>query len=149
VALRADATELAAGSDGDAEVSVRPGDPSVLLDWFGREDAQELPIWERQVTSLLAASNLRILTSVRDGRERALLVHRSPDSFGRVIVARIGLTDDAEPADVGALLRAVAADTQATYFLDGDETVGSAGHRILLDLGFRELGRALEMAREL
>jgi ribosomal protein S18 acetylase RimI-like enzyme len=148
VGLRADATKLAAGSGRDAEVSVRPGDPTALTDWFGREDARELPHWERQLPSLLAASNTRLLVALRDGREKALLVHRPAESFGRIMVVRIGLADGGKAADVGALLREAAADTEGAYFLI-EEPVGSSVCDILLDLGFRELGRDFEMARAL
>jgi hypothetical protein len=49
---------------------------------------------------------------------------------------------------VAALLRAAAADTPGGYFVDGDEPQGSAAHRILVDLGFREVARGLAMMRE-
>ena len=149
VALRAEAASLGIHKGEDAGVTVRPAEACVLPDWFGREDGREMPTWERELLSLLAASSNRTLVSVRDGCERALVVHRPAEPIGRILVVRVGLTADAQPSDVGALLRAAAADTGGTYLLDGDEPAGSAVHGVLVNLGFRELGRALEMMREL
>lgn len=149
IALRAEAATPVAGGGEEVAVRVRRSDLSVLPHWFGQEDAQGIPIWECQLPSLLVASDTRILVSVRNGRERALLVYRPPDSFGRIVLLRMGLATDAEVTDVRALLRAAAVDTPGAYFLDGAELEGSAAHRILVALAFRELGRSLEMARSL
>jgi len=148
VALRADAAALAASSGEGETVRVQPSDSSVLLDWFGQEDAREMPTWERQLWSLVATSDARILVSLRDGGERALVVYRPADAFGRIMLVRIGLAADAQPTDVAALLRAAAADTPGAYFL-GDEPQGSAIHHMLVGLGFRELGPIVAMRREL
>jgi ribosomal protein S18 acetylase RimI-like enzyme len=149
VALRAETANLTGSSGEDVGVEVRRSGPSVLPDWFEQEDAREIPTWERQLPSLLAASNSRILVSPHDGGERAVVVYRLADAFGRIMLVRIGLAADARSSDVGALLRAAATDSPGTYFLAGDEPQGSVAHRILAGLGFRELGHALEMAREL
>jgi ribosomal protein S18 acetylase RimI-like enzyme len=149
VALRAEAATLTAASGEGEEGRVRPSDASVLFDWFAAEDAQQMPTWERQLWSLVAASDTRIVVSLRDRRERALAVYRPADAFGRIMLVRIGLAADAQPTDVAALLRAASADTPGAYFLDGDEPQGSAVQHILAGLGFRELGPILEMMREL
>ena len=149
VALRAEAASLGMRKGEDRGVSVRPAEACVLPEWFGQEDAQVMPSWERELLSLLAASDTRILVSLRDGGKRALAVYRPVDAFDRIMLVRIGLATDAQPTDVAALLRAAAAETPGAYFLDGDEPQGSAAHHILVDLGFRELGPILEMMREL
>lgn len=150
VALRAEVATLAAAGDEDVEIGVRPADSSVLPDWFGQEDARETPTWERQLWSVVVASDTRILVSLRDGGERALVIYRpAADAFGRTWLVRIGLAADAQPTDVAALLRAAAADSGGTYLLAGDEPEGSATHRILEGLGFREVARGLAMRREL
>ncbi|UCH86699.1 MAG: hypothetical protein JSU97_09320, partial [Dehalococcoidia bacterium] len=135
--------------DEDGEIRVRPADSSVLPDWFGQEDAREVPTWERQLWSLVVASDTRILVSLRDSGERALVICRPADAFGRTWLVRIGLAADGQPTDVAALLRAAAADSGGTYLLAGDEPEGSATHRILEGLGFREVARGLAMMREL
>lgn len=149
VALRAEVATLAAAGDEDGEIRVRPADSSVLPDWFGQEDAREVPTWERQLWSLVVASDTRILVSLRDSGERALVIYRPADAFGRTWLVRIGLAADGQPTDVAALLRAAAADSGGTYLLAGDEPEGSATHRILEGLGFREVARGLAMMREL
>jgi ribosomal protein S18 acetylase RimI-like enzyme len=145
VSLRGNAGELAPGPTG---ANVRSCEVGALLGWYGGERSTK-PMWERELSSLLAEADARALLAVRDGEERALLLYSWRPALGMTELLHLGLAAEAVAEDVRPLLAAAGAGAPSDSLLDQGQPIGSRWHRQLLAAGLRETETILEMARAL
>ena len=131
----------------NAAVDVRSCDVDAVVGWYGGERSEQ-PLWERELTSLLAETDARALLAAGGG-ERAFLLYCSRPSIETIELFHLGLAAGAEADDVRRLLVAVAREAPAARLHDQGQPVGSRAHRLLLAAGLRETETILEMARDL
>jgi GNAT superfamily N-acetyltransferase len=132
----------------NAAVEVRPCEVDAVVNWFGGERSTK-PLWERELSSLLAEADARALLAVRDGGERAFLLHCWRPGLGVIELLHLGLAAEAVAEDVRALLAVAAREAPTARLLDQGQPVGSRAHRLLQVAGLREMEVILEMARPL
>jgi ribosomal protein S18 acetylase RimI-like enzyme len=145
VSLRGNAGKLATGP---VAANVRSFDVGALMDWYGGERSPQ-PMWERELTSLLAETDARALLAVRGGGERAFLLYAWRPGLGTIELLHLGLAAEASAEDVRAVLAAAAREAPTARLLDQGQPPGSRWHRLLLAAGLRETETILEMARDL
>jgi len=145
VSLRGNASKLVPGP---AAANIRPCDVGALMDWYGGERSPQ-PMWERELTSLLAEADARALLAIRDGEERAFLLYSWRPGFGVIELLHLGLAPEAEAEDVRPLLVAASAGAPSDSLLDQGQPVDSRAHRLLAAAGLRETETVLDMARDL
>ena len=132
----------------NAAVDVRSCDVDAVVGWYGGERSEQ-PLWERELTSLLAETDARALLAAGGGGDRAFLLYSWRPGRGVLELLHLGLTPEAEAEDVRALLAAAAREAPAARLVHQLQPVGRRAHRLLLAAGLREGDILLEMARDL
>ena len=120
------------------------------IDGVLRWPAPERPCWERELPSLLAAGEkTQALLLTRGGLEVALLVCEPTWRERELSVLHFGGRAGATADDLHELMVVAAGAAGGHSFRIGLEPVGSRLHAYAKAIGFREVRRYFEMAREL
>lgn len=150
--IRRSALELIAARQdlrfGDAsmhKVTTTPASPHDVLHWYG-EPFSPIPLWERELPSLLATDNAQAWVSQRDGRDRAFLLYEAQGSRSYASILHLGATPEANEEDFGALLAAaLSQDPAMTQVIFGGVLEGDRTIEWIVALGFRQVARLYEM----